>query len=209
MRNTLRKLLEHIKNRRVAANLDKSITGIQDDMHKFTTTIRDFEKQYGHKKEAYDFSGIFVLVRLSMIDILILQKHLLFNKVPRERNLFARFMALQIYEFLDDIGQLFGNRYKQGLEAAPENSNLQEDLKALRKLYNHIKPQLMPKLSVIRNNIVAHRDMDALKQEEAITAVDVEEIIKYSVMMQLIYISYKALERKLIESIKEQVQKDL
>lgn len=86
---------------------------------------------------------------------------------------------------------------------------LQEDLKALRKLYNQIKPQLMPKLSVIRNNIIAHRDMDALKQEEAITAIDVEEITKYSVMMQLIYLSYKVLERKLIESIKEHGQKDL
>jgi hypothetical protein len=92
------------------------------------------------------------------------------------RNIISRSLALQLYEFYQDIGNLYNKKFEQDHVTAvsPQMVSL---LKSLKKMTATIGISFSQKLKLIRMNVVGHRDFDSVKQFDIINDVDSKEII--------------------------------
>src|SRR5687767_7306403 len=115
MINLIKKFRYRNIGKATARKYEQAIQIADQDVFILKTTLQEFEKKYGHQKEPYELFGSFIFLRICFKDILTIEKYIKTVKAPADRNLFARTLALLLYELLDDMGQLLGKRYESFL----------------------------------------------------------------------------------------------
>lgn len=88
-------------------------------------------------------------------DITLLTSKVILTKQKMEKIIYARLLSMAIYEFLNTINRLIGNKLVKELEH-PRYSDLIPQLKVLSKQYSEIKKAHHKELHHLRNNVGAH-----------------------------------------------------
>lgn len=95
-----------------------------------------------------------------------------------KRNFLLRHIVLNIIE--SDIDKVAGQSLKKALNVISLDESLQQKLfNALRKI-RKVHEQIEKKYTPLRNISIAHRDVDALLQEQTIREVDPKEIFSFA-----------------------------
>ncbi|WP_035645941.1 hypothetical protein [Flavobacterium sp. ASV13] len=150
---------------------------------------------------SYHFSSVPLLLRLSILDVCVLFKLYLESNSETEQNLLLRLLCGQLYEFVEDVPELFGKKYRLLLSQFP---NAEEITKALNydiiKELNMIKSRHSEFLKLIRHNVAHHKDTDALWQYYLINEIDFNWAVKaYIDIVKWYMVSFSEFELKLIE----------
>lgn len=190
-----------------AKKINNHVPKIKNDIENLRAALLVTESKYGTDKEAYNFINSLVFIRLSFMDILILQKRLALTKDKSEENLMARLLSLQLYEFFEDMGKIFGSSYSDTILNLPNSADLTKSLNDLRKTFNEFKKEAIPILKEIRHNTIAHKDPDAFKQLNIIENININEIAKFGAYITIVYASYSMFEGKLRHEMKKEMRK--
>lgn len=98
------------------------------------------------------------------------------EKDKNKRNVVSRSLALLLYEFYQDIGNLYDKNFEKTYVKIV-SEQMVSGLKALKKMTATFGSIHFEKLKLIRMNVVGHRDFDSVKQFDIINDIDSEEII--------------------------------
>lgn len=166
--------------------LDDSMELIVEDIN---STRQFFEKMRNHGIRRFDkLLSVSLQSAVVNADLMLLTERLRISKRPFEKPLYARIAAMTLIEYLKDInsylgydliGELNKNSYKQYI---PTIKEINKNFSDIRKEHEHL-------LTVIRNNISAHKTKDALSLVNYIFSLDPEEI--FTLSLEVININTK------------------
>jgi hypothetical protein len=94
-----------------------------------------------------------------------------------QRNVLSRSLALLLYEFYQDVNNLYNKKFEQTYVKAL-SPQMVTALQAIKKMTAMFYTQYFKKLKLIRMNVVGHRDFDTVKQYDIIKEIDSDEIAK-------------------------------
>ena len=83
---------------------------------------------------------------------------------PRIQGVYARILAMQIYEHFSDMATLLGHRFREIIKTLPEADTLLTQLNELHSEHTRIKQEHEEWLEHVRITAVAHRDHDAVRE---------------------------------------------
>jgi hypothetical protein len=158
---------------------------------------------------SFHFASSPLLLRLSLIDLCILFKLFLSNKSVAEKNTLLRIISGQLYEFSEDVQEIFGKKYRKLLNRIESSENLVDLFNNnVIKEFHQIKKKHSDFLKIIRHNVSHHKDLDALFQYYLINDIDFNWAIKaYSDYVDWYVTSYSDFELKLIDIATKQSNK--
>lgn len=177
---------------------NKIIQNLLLEIDLYKSSIFKAENIFGKDGEVSEFVNAMPFVRLSFMDITILFRDCNNAKSDWELKLYSRLLCLCIYEFLESVGKLFSNKYRKKLSSWPDSETLVQDLKELTKHYNNLKEEIKDYVKEIRNNTIAHRDKDAIKQILLIDSLDVHKIKYATIEIHNWYSKYRDFEEKMM-----------
>jgi hypothetical protein len=114
---------------------------------------------------------------ITQADLAILTEKYALHKRSYEKSLFARFIAMTVIEFIEDINTLIG---KELLKELTENG-FHEFLPVFKKIneeFSNIKKVNGKMLKEIRNNALAHKSKNGLKLIEHVYKIDTDKVNK-------------------------------
>lgn len=94
--------------------------------------------------------------------------------------LHARHFLLAVYEILDDLPKLLGREFRESVSQISSDSELLEEIGICRKEFAKISNNYSVQLKGIRQNIAAHRDLNANAQLQWVKKLDLELIQRLS-----------------------------
>lgn len=109
-----------------------------------------------------------------------------------EANYFARVVALNSYEMLRYLDKLIGKDIQSFLSYS-EHSKEMKDIKKVGKKINIFKKSCFKFLDEIRNNVIAHKDVDSIKQTSIMLQMDNKKI--YTIGNELYKLNFELLEK--------------
>lgn len=146
------------------------------------------------------FASAPLLVRLSLLDLNVLFKLYLESDSEIEKNVLIRSICGQLYEFSEDVLEIFGEKYRMLLNQFPNPEDLTKDFNSsVIKEFNLVKQRHVDFLKVIRHNVSHHKDIDALLQYYLINEIDFNWAIKAYMDFIEWYAKYSDFELKLID----------
>ena len=162
--------------------MNKYIAELGRGTAEFIRAVEVVEAKYGHLEKPYIQVTMFYFIKFSLIDIFELYKIYFRTTNPWERNILARTMAVHIFEFIDDVGNLIGKM--NSLISKLNDEELKEGLKSIRVLFHEFQTEY-DKMRNIRNYASAHKDRDIRKQIEVIDKINDEDFNLVMIKFQL------------------------
>lgn len=133
------------------------------------------KNRFEHFERVYDVS-LYILT--FEYDILFLKQSILFCVNDWKKKLYARLLAIQLYEASMDFPKILGRDFRKSLSCIGILDDEMEKLNLIMKKINRFKIKNKDILSDIRNYVGAHRDNRGIKQLEIIEEIDPLEIMK-------------------------------
>ena len=118
------------------------------------------------------FADIGIYLVITSIDLTALLSRQLLEHDPVLKNVYSRYLILVMYELADDFPDLFGKRLREAVQQLPGGQKHLADCNALADTIRRIRKEHSADFRKIRNVAVAHRDMDGVKQLDALDSVD-------------------------------------
>jgi len=172
------------------------IERINEDTATWQNALKFVEEKYGHNDKAFDFINAFAFYRLSFLDIALLFKNFLTTKADLEKKIYAKMLVLNLYEFLEDIPQIFGKDFKDSLSIL-NNNELLDEFRNIKIDIQKIKSESHTYLKEIRNTVVGHKDHNTFIQVAVLDKIDFNEIETYCLTIYNLYLSLDTLEKKI------------
>nr|WP_315218770.1 hypothetical protein [uncultured Flavobacterium sp.] len=179
----------------------KLIAKINTEIPRLRKSITDVPNSEKANEISYHFASVPLLLRLSILDVCILFKLYLESDSDTQQNLLLRLVCGQLYEFIEDVPELFGKKYRLLLSQFPNPEEIEKTLnQEVIKEFNILKNRHSEFLKLIRHNVAHHKDVDALWQYYLINEIDFNWAIKaYIDIIQWYAVSFSDFEMKLIE----------
>jgi len=134
-------------------------------------------------------------------------KFLIISKNDWGKKLFARVLALIIFEFLDDINSLFTKSFRGITEKLSSTEQLNKLNKILKKIYSYRKINIRY-FKEIRNNVFGHRDLDAESQIKYIDNINVKKIGKLTLELSRLILEYISWATEFYETLLRNLKKN-
>lgn len=117
----------------------------------------------------------FLFIALGSYDLSVFAEELAVAQSLEKKRIYLRLIALHSVEFFDKVAPLTGSTLNSDttLRGLAEESALRSAARTLRSLQRKYGRELR----LFRNNVIAHRDLDGIKQLEMIRGVDAEQVI--------------------------------
>ena len=172
-------------------------------LRKSITAVPNVEKA---NNISFHFASTPLLIRLALLDLCTLFKLFLLNESDTEKNVLIRLISGQLYEFSEDVQEIFGKQYRALLkEFDPSEDLINEFNSNVIKKFHSVKNNHSKFLKIIRHNVSHHKDIDALWQYYLINEIDYNWTIKaYSDFVEW-YLVYNDFELKLIDIASKQM----
>lgn len=119
-------------------------------------------------------TGIYLV--LFNFDLTVLMKLMLLERNESIRKVYAKQLALLIYEMFEDFSEIFGKNILEVIKGLPQKDKLMHDFKEIGQGLRNYKKVYEKELRNIRNIVVAHRDHDGNAQIQALSEIDTKEI---------------------------------
>lgn len=193
---------------KILSDINKIILNIKEEVEMFSKAIEHVEAKYGKHNEAAEVSTIFPFLNLSMLDILILHKQYLSTKDSVERNFICRTAAQHMYEFLEDGSKALGKQINYTTDKL-NNTQINLELKSLRKSFNELKAELHTPLKELRHNVSGHKDRDIRKQLQISNAINIIDFQKNFILFLLFFITLSLFQRHVVDEIQKQQNADM
>lgn len=180
----------------------KLIEKIDSEIPMLRKSITDVPNAEKANEISYHFASVPLLLRLSILDVCILFKLYLESDSITQQNLLLRLLSGQLYEFVEDVPELFGKKYRFLLSQFTNSEELTNLLNHdVIKEFNILKMRHSDFLKLIRHNVAHHKDIDALWQYHLINEIDFNWAIKaYMDFVGWYVANFCDFELKLIES---------
>jgi len=188
---------------KILSDINKAILGIKEEVDLFSKAIDVVELKYGKHDEAAGVSTIFPFLNLSMLDILVLHKQYLSTNDSIEKNFICRTAAQHMYEFLEDSSKALGKQMNY-LIGKLNDTEIDLELKALRKSFNELKAELHTSLKKLRHNVAGHKDRDIRNQLAISNAINIVDFQKNFILFMLFFITLTQFKRHVIDEISKQ-----
>lgn len=166
---------------KVISDIDKTILFLKEEVDAYSKMVGNLELKYGKHNDATKAITIFPFLDLSMIDILILNKQYANTNDSIEKNFICRTAAQHMYEFLEDGAKALGKELTS-LVNILNDTQINLELKELRKSFNKLKDDHHLSLKELRHNVSGHKDRDIIKQlkiSNEINFIDFQENFIY------------------------------
>jgi len=183
---------------------DLLIERIKEDTTTWQSALKFAEEKYGHNDKAFNFINSFAFYRLSFLDIALLLKNFLTSKADLEKKIYAKMLVLNLYEFTEDIPQIFGKDFKDALSIL-NNNELLDELKNIKKTIQKIKSESHTYLKEIRNTVVGHKDHNTFIQVEVLDKIDFDKVERYCMTIYVLYLSLDTFEKRIREITKSKI----
>ena len=118
-------------------------------------------------------------LKLLSKDIVLLTSVLQREKNHDKKNILSRTLASLLYEFYQDINNLYDKKFEKGIQQTL-SLDMADALKSIKKMTAMVGSKYFEKLKLIRMNVGSHRDFDVVKQHDIINSIDFAEIIEIS-----------------------------
>jgi hypothetical protein len=175
--------------------IDDNISTTQNSIDDICKILTDFKK---HKYSKHDsFLNLCIFSDIISIDLMILLEKVRIANREQEKKLYARVIALTIVDYLDNISVLIGRDCLTELK----NNNMTEfldEFKSIHKKFSNFKKNNERLLRDIRNNTIAHKSKDALKLNQHINNLNVEEIYNFGLDLKTYTKEFITLSTKII-----------
>lgn len=171
----IKNFFERRKNKKVT---NKAIKLMDSIIFSIDSEIENLEEAINLMNEKYKVDALplvannFLFFRVTFKDIVILTKQSLEETDAKKRNLLTRFLALHLYEFLDDTKDFLGKKLKEDLEKFPDHEFHIRELYRLKDYYYSIKNNIFKELGDIRHNVAAHKNQNSIELSKSIREVD-------------------------------------
>ncbi|MDB5231653.1 MAG: hypothetical protein JWN76_2458 [Chitinophagaceae bacterium] len=185
---------------------DRLVQQLDADRLTWQQAIVHAENEYGYNKGAYAFFNAFAFYRLSFLDIILLYKAFHGSKETLEKKLYAKMLALHLYEFIQDIPSIFGKPFANDLTILL-NHELGDELAIIKRNIKDIKSSSLGYLKEIRNTVAGHKDANTFKQIEIIESINYDKIDAICLCIYGIYLQINKFEKNIRDAIKEQIGK--
>ena len=183
---------------------DSLIERIKEDAATWQKALKLAEEEYGHNEKGFQFINAFAFYRLSFLDIAILFKNFMTSKEGLEKDIYAKMLALNLYEFFEDIPQIFGKDFRDSLQKT-QNEELINEFQNIKKNIQQIKVESHSYLKEIRNTIASHKDHNTFTQVEVLKKIDDTRIEAYCVATYMLFLSISKFEKKIREVTKKTI----
>lgn len=192
---------------KIISDINKAILGIKEEVDLFAKAIDVVEEKYGKHDEAAEISTIFPFLNLSMLDILVLHKQYLSTTDIIERNFVCRTAAQHMYEFLEDGSKALGKQMNYFTDKL-NDTEINLELKALRKSFNELKTELHSYLKELRHNVSGHKDRNIRQQLAISKGINIVDFQKNFLLFMLFFIKLTLFKKNLIGKIEKQKSAD-
>jgi len=98
----------------------------------------------------------------------------------------CKFLALSIYEFLEDIPAVFGREFSKDV-ALMTNENLVDELKHIKRSVQQVKMECGPYLKEIRNVLGDHKEHNTFTQLETLEKMDITKMELIGMASYMLY----------------------
>jgi len=169
----------------VLAAFNPTLKDIERSIKGSTRLLSDQQFQTLHILRDFINQNLYLLLVIK--DIVLLRQLLKTNLNKDIKQVICRALAVQLYEFYEDISTIYNKNYERKYITPLNNQALFQLLISIKKIIIQIKADHIENLKVIRHNSFGHRDFDALKQKIIIDAIDIEEIVAISNIVTLFY----------------------
>lgn len=150
-----------------------------------TTLLNELSRTKEHGTESLEqLNRIALYLTVILMDISVLNTHLAITIDEEIKGVYARHVALLIYEYLDDQPGIFGKEFRDIVSKLPHSSEHLEELRDLGSDLKEIRKHYGKLLYQIRNNVVAHMEQDGERQLEIIESIDLEDMVKLAKTIQ-------------------------
>lgn len=186
--------LEKTKNKLVCA-INEDINNSQQSIDDFCKIITDFKKYKYTKHDS--FFNLCIFSDIISIDLTILLEKVRLASREQEKKLYARVIALTIVDYLDNISVLIG---RDCLSELKKNNMAEflDEFKSIHKKFSNFQNVNERILRDIRNNTIAHKSKDALKLNDLINKLNVEEIYSFGIDLKVYTKEFIDLSTKII-----------
>jgi len=111
-------------------------------------------------------------------DLTVLAHDILLTDDPNRRKAYARYLAMTLYESVNDLTQLMGKDFREEVLSLFDEPSWKAKSGQISKGFNEFKKLHAQNLSYIRNIGAGHREQDAAKQLAVINSIDPLEMCR-------------------------------
>jgi len=139
-------------------------------------------------------------ISILSMDLTVLRSRLVLEQDEYVKNVYARQLAILIYEFIQDYPSVFGKQFRKIMVNLPNGKEHIEAFNAIGKDINNIRKRHSNMLKEIRICIAAHRDNDGERQYDTIRKLSIETFIELISKLDIIISDIINKLRRIIES---------
>lgn len=121
---------------------------------------------------------IAMYISILSMDLTVLRSRLVLEQDEYLKNVYARQLAILIYEFIQDYPSVFGKQFREIMVNLPNGKEHIKAFNAIGKDINNIRKRHSNMLKEIRIIIAAHRDHDGERQYDIITKLSIDTFIE-------------------------------
>jgi hypothetical protein len=162
--------------------IDKNINDTQQSIDEMCKMLNDFKKYNYHKHD--NFLNLCIFSDIVSIDLTILLEKTRIATREQEKKLYVRVIAITIVDYLDNISVLIGRDCLSELKGN-NMSEFLDEFKKIHKSFSNFKTTNERVLRDIRNTTIAHKAKDALKLNENINKLNVEDIYNLGLELKI------------------------
>jgi hypothetical protein len=140
--------------------------------------------------------------RICFRDIVDATKQLRNSTAKSEINHNSRVLALHLYEFLEDINEMFGHKLRKNLQLLPDSDFLINELNRLKTYQKSINTILLNKLKPIRHNTIGHKHKDAIVLNQILQKVKSNDIEAYSFLVWIFSLQIACFQNNVLHMLK-------
>lgn len=180
----------------------KELNDILSNLQLIIEGVRKIRVEFSNKSknESLMVVDVQLFLYLQSFDLIAHYKNYLASSIELERKLFCWLIALNIYEFLDDIGELLGKKFKRAIKEKNPVTDF-EELNLLRKRIVLFKTLHGEELKTIRHELAAHKGHEPLKQIELIEKIDAVTFVGHSAIIYQLSVDINSYLSNLLEQI--------
>ena len=205
-------------------SLINSIIKEKQNQEKYLKESSDPEKRNNHKilyekySEAEKLFNMIGFLNLVSLDIFTMMHYLIIAHSESDRKFFARNACMLMYEMADDVLTLLGCKKKEdddvykigNLVKDLNDQKLSDALNIVRKDWNDFKKDiLVKKYNVVRNETVAHKEHDFIKQYNSANCLSWGAVVEDFMVFNNIFTELRFFIKFLTEKFFKQYNKDV